>query len=249
VAQERLPFPTSQEHRIPYVRDARDERGKCLVDQPPESGIMEFSIPFGPISLQAHSSRKRVAQENFQRHLPSTNFLLSGDVKVEIEWLIHEAARYESDAAPDIDNILKPLMDVLCGPNGILIDDNQVQSVTCSWIDWALTDERLDFQIRFSPDDFVRKDGLIFIELANSLCMPINKNVPPEGLRTLLQAFKMQWKTRRGLEKLGMDYYQAKGVMSIQRVFHRSRLGRFPVVAFETILEETNQNVRDRGGC
>jgi hypothetical protein len=37
--------------------------------------------------------------------------LLSGDVQVGIEWTLHEEARYEQDAAPDVDNILKPLLD------------------------------------------------------------------------------------------------------------------------------------------
>jgi len=50
-------------------------------------------------------------------------YLPLGDVKVSIEWTLHEQDPYESDAAPDVDNILKPLLDVLCGPDGILIDD------------------------------------------------------------------------------------------------------------------------------
>jgi hypothetical protein len=73
------------------------------MEQPPESGSLIFSIPFGPVSLQAASDKKRIAKENFQKHLPPTKFLLSGDVKIEIEWFVEEAARYESDAAPDID--------------------------------------------------------------------------------------------------------------------------------------------------
>jgi hypothetical protein len=32
------------------------------------------------------------------------------------------------------------------------------------------------------------------------------------------------WSARELLIKLGEDYYDAKGVMSIQRVFHRSRV-------------------------
>ena len=58
-----------------------------------------------------------------------------------IEWTVHEQDRYESDAAPDVDNILKPLLDGLCGPEGVLIDDCQVQAVDCRWIDWTLREQ------------------------------------------------------------------------------------------------------------
>jgi Holliday junction resolvase RusA-like endonuclease len=217
------------------------------VDQPPESGSLSFSLPFGPVSLQATSARKTAAQNNFRKHLPSTHFLLSGDVSLEIEWLIHESARYESDTAPDVDNIVKPLMDVLCGPNGILIDDNQVQSITCSWIDWTSTDEQLNFRIRFSPDEFVSKDGLIFVEFANSLCMPLNRNAPPQFLLELLNHLKESFDTRLKLQKAGMNYYTARTAMSVQRVFHRSRVSRFEVVRLETILKDPQELLRRKG--
>lgn len=218
------------------------------MDQPPEFGTIDFLIPLAPISLQAKPSRKRFAQANFKRHIPSTKFLLSGDVELEIEWVIHEAGRYESDAAPDIDNILKPLMDVLRGPDGIVIDDNQVQSLKCSWIDWTRNDEHLNIRIRFLADEFVYKDGLIFVEMGNSLCMPINKKLPPEGLRALLDAFKKQADMRRTLQDSGMDYYGAKSVMSVQRVFHRSRVFGFNVIEFGTLQEQVDRILRGGGG-
>jgi hypothetical protein len=205
---------------------------------------MDFSIPFRPISLQARSSQIKLAKIEFQKHLPSTNFLFSGDVKLEIEWMIHERARYESDAAPDVDNILKPLMDILCGPKGILIDDNQVQSVTCYWVDWNLSGEQLNFRICFSPDEFVRKDGLIFVGLGNSLYIPTNTNIPPEPLLLLLKTFQSQYATRLKLRTLGKDYYEANPVMSIQRVFHRSRLSQFQTVEIATLIEQTEQLLR-----
>lgn len=209
--------------------------------EPPESGTLDFCIAFAPISLQARSSRKRVATAEFQKNLPSTEFLLSGDVSLEIEWLIHEETRYESDAAPDVDNILKPLMDALCGPTGILIDDNQVQSIMCSWIDWTRTDELLSVRIRFTPGDFVRKDGLMFVAMTNSLCMPINRNLPAEALRELLYDFKLQFDTRRKWRERGYDYHTANSFMSLQRVFHRSRVTRFDVTTFDALLAQIDQ--------
>lgn len=206
------------------------------MERPPASGNIEFEIPFGPVSLQAESRRKAAARENFRRSLPNTKFLLSGDVKIDIEWLVHERARYESDVAPDIDNILKPLMDVLCGPDGILIDDNQVQSLTCSWIDWTTDNQHLRLHIGFDPDAFVSKDGLTFVEFEKCLCMPMNKNASSESLRLLTKTLKAQFDARNTLQRQGLNYYEAKNVMSIQRVFHKSRVCRFEVISYQSLL-------------
>jgi hypothetical protein len=46
---------------------------------------------------------------------------------------------------------------------------------------------------------------------------------------------------REALIKLGEDYYDAKGVMSIQRVFHRSRVTRFPVVEVDALRQRLQQ--------
>ena len=211
------------------------ERG---MEKPPESGSLHFTVPLEPISVQASSARIRKAKKGIQSHLPSTQFLLSGDVSIEIEWWIHEADRYESAAAVDVDNILKPLLDVLCGPGALLIDDNQVQSVRCSWIDWTSHGQAVDLQIRFRTDEFVQKDELVFVEIEKSLCMPINRGLPPKFLTVLLDAFQWQFDQRRLWQGRGYDYYQSKGFMSIQRVFHTSRLQQFEVLSLAAMRRE-----------
>src|SRR5207244_5710585 len=50
--------------------------------------------------------------------------LLTGEVAVEVEWVLHERYRWESGlmlTTPDVDNIVKPLLDALCGPDALLI--------------------------------------------------------------------------------------------------------------------------------
>ncbi|MCI5130534.1 MAG: RusA family crossover junction endodeoxyribonuclease [Candidatus Electrothrix sp. EH2] len=72
--------------------------------------------------------------------------------------------RYETDTSADIDNIIKPLLDSLCGPSGILIDDNQVQCVTCYWLDTSdYESEKINISIDYIDDEYISKEGLIFI--------------------------------------------------------------------------------------
>ena len=212
------------------------------MNEPPESGSIEIQFPFSPVSLQASSSRRAAVRVQFQAHMPKTEFLLSGDVAIEIEWFLHENERYESADAPDVDNILKLPLDALSGPAGILINDNQVQSVQCSWIDWLQTQQQVNLRIRFSPDLFVSKRDLIFVDLGNSLCFPINKSLSPDGLRILLEALRLQVRTRQTLQTLGMPSDQARGVMPIQRLFHRSRLSAFEVLAIDEFARQLEGN-------
>jgi hypothetical protein len=172
--------------------------------------------------------------------------LLSGDVRVEVEWLLHEQDRYESDAAPDVDNILKPLLDSLCGPQGLLIDDCQVQALDSRWIDWPDRGQRVQIRLRFFPDEWVSKDGLCFVHLGKSLYFPINRFTSAQGVLLIMEHVKAMLKTRNRLMELGEDYYTSNGVMSVQRAFHRSRIGRFPVMELLALQTELEQQIARR---
>lgn len=109
---------------------------------------------------KAKSDRRSEFKEFVVEELKSVSFLLSGDVKISIEWYSHEQKRYETTASTDIDNIIKPLLDSLCGPDGIMIDDNQVQSIDCNWFDYDdIENEKLVVVVEFSPSEFVLKEG------------------------------------------------------------------------------------------
>jgi hypothetical protein len=100
---------------------------------------------------------------------------------------VHESERYQGTWSPDIDNILKPLLDGMSGPQGLLVNDCQAQSVRCSWIDSPTLDHRLQFELRFSPDEWIRKDGLIWIEFRRKLCLPLSTQIPRANLLKLLR--------------------------------------------------------------
>lgn len=54
--------------------------------------------------------------------------------EVTVEWLLHEERRWDTRGvlrSPDVDNIVKPVVDGFCGPRGVLIDDCRVQSIHC----------------------------------------------------------------------------------------------------------------------
>ncbi len=204
------------------------------LNEPPEYGELTMSFSLEPVSLQSSSIKREFVKSQIKNKTQSIKYLLSGDVKIEIQWLLHEQQRYESPDSPDMDNIIKPILDGLSGPDGILIDDCQVQTVGSHWIDWTKKEHLINIYIKYIPDDYVMKEGLIFVNIDNNLFMPFNRNTPFFANMIILEQIrKMTDLKNKVLEKTG-DYYQAKMFNSIQRVFHKSRIyGDFPTVGFE----------------
>jgi Holliday junction resolvase RusA-like endonuclease len=208
------------------------------MDQLPDSGELEFRLPLAPVSLQAARDKKDLLTDAIHALTRPIQFLITGDVSFELEWLIHEAERYETDRAPDVDNILKPVVDACCGPEGILIDDCQVQSVAAHWIDWNVRGkEELRIRVRsLDPEAWKPKAGLVFVNMGQALYYPLRGDVAPESREVIVQAMVRMVRARDELLAAGTDYAAARSVMSIQRLFHRSRIGRFPIVEVEDVL-------------
>lgn len=149
-----------------------------LGKEPPEYGEIVFEVERSPVSLQSKSAKKREFKEFVSSIVKEAGFLLSGDVKIIIEWRVTEQHRYENSSAYDVDNIVKPLLDSMSGPDGVLVDDNQVQSIECYWTDiFRDPDEKLIVTMKYVSDEWLPKDGLEFIVFENNLCLPIWSNL------------------------------------------------------------------------
>lgn len=209
--------------------------------RPPESNSLTIHIDLPPVSLQSAGDSKRAFIQEVRQRCSCYSFLLAGDVRIDVTWHIHEQERYETDRAPDVDNILKPLLDGLCGPEGILIDDNQVQSICCSWIDWTSRDEALTIEVEFLSEDWVPKGHFQFVQFDRGLCYPVATYFPRELQKVFVSAFERGLVARTDLEKLGASYEESRLVMPIARVFHRTRIGRFPVVTLEEFKSGANE--------
>ena len=149
-------------------------------------------------------------------------------MQINIEWLLHERLRYETASSPDVDNILKPLLDALMGPSGIMIDDCQVQSVQCNWIDWDSQFQRVRYDIRFMPGEFVRRRDLVFVGIGGSLYMPLHTDMPIELKLCVLDLWESMMHGRDKLVELTGDYHAGQHVMPIQRPFHISHIRDSP---------------------
>jgi Holliday junction resolvase RusA-like endonuclease len=194
---------------------------------PPDNGILEFTVAAAPVAAQAKlKSRKAALRDEVRKLFVPLRYLLSGEVHVDIEWAIHEKDRYETDAAPDIDAILKPLLDAMSGPDGVLVDDSQVQSVACRWIDYGSREQSLKFEIRFLAHEWVSKKGLIFVHFGDSLCFPLEDTMPTDLALRCAETVRRMLDTKRKIEAETGDYYAARRMLPAQRMFHRTRVAQ-----------------------
>lgn len=203
------------------------------MEQPSPFGELTISLDLPPVSQQARADSKLAFKAKLQEITLRYAFLLAGDVSISVEWSVAEQDRYETDRTPDVDNILKPLLDALVGPNGLLIDDNQVQHVSCHWIDSYSGEERVSITVRHSPDEWLKKEGLFFVQLDGGLCIPLSRGMQHEFQRKIVDLYENAIAVRNKAMADGIGYYKTRYIMPAQRVFHRTRLAEFEVIKVE----------------
>jgi len=209
---------------------------------PPDDGEIMFTVHMEPVSLQASRAKKGVITRAVREALGRPNFLFSGEVEVAIEWLLSEEKRYHTSKSPDVDNIIKPIQDALCGPDALLINDVQVQSVRCHWVDWTSPNHEVTIWVRtLLPDDWVQKDGLVFVRVTDTLCTPFDAALPlrRERLETILGMV-------RGYEELLTEtgsYASAKAVLPQQMLFHTAKVQGFRLLSPEEVFEDDEKRV------
>jgi hypothetical protein len=90
--------------------------------------------------------------------------------------------------------------------------------------------------IRYSPDEWISKEGLYFAQFESGLCVPLSQETPLEFQRAVILQYVSALSQRAEALAKGIDYYTASGFMPIQRFFHRTRLGQYNVIVAAEIL-------------
>jgi Holliday junction resolvase RusA-like endonuclease len=211
-----------------YIEAFEAELSKDPYEVPPITGELHLSIDVPTVSLQGKKTARDALAATLQEETKKYAYLLSGDISLDITLQVHQRDRYESDASPDLDNFLKPLLDSLAGPDGLLIDDCQVRTLSIDWISWVREDTRIELFFRYIDGEYVNKKGLLFVQIEGPLCMPVDTSLPLMQQRILFSHMKFSFRQRKRLEKY-WDYYAASSVLPIQRRFHRTRINGFPV--------------------
>lgn len=111
------------------------------------------------VSVQSRNEKKNEICVAIHDELSKFSWIIAGSVNVEFVWYLHGVERQETDKVGDIDNITKPVLDVLTGAKGILIDDSQIGSLHTFWQsrNESIAFNVLDIRISINNDTCLEK--------------------------------------------------------------------------------------------
>lgn len=204
--------------------------------EPPPFGSLEIEIPGAPSSVQSSKAVKVAYLEKIRNKLSGYQYLLTGQIMLDVTWLLPARSRYETDAKADIDNCLKPILDAFTGPSGLFIDDCQIKGLYICWRHIESDDERLLFEFKYDDTQWCRKNGLAFLALDRGLCCPVDLNWPRDLREMWVKLLRSGEETKARLEQLGADYLALAGMLGGSQPFHRSRTTKFQVLLEEEFI-------------
>ena len=194
----------------------------------------EIHLPQSPVSAQAKSKPKKALKKALTQLTETAEWVFTGDVSVTIEWTVDRVWRHENHKVPDLDNIVKPVLDGLVGPSGIILDDTQVSHLEVYWISWTRTDrQHLKITIdALDPSDRIDRPFSV-VEVRPALCQILPADLDASARAVLCDAISAAWDANDRLESLGVVRSTARHVVPMGRVIHRNKLSEFPVLALE----------------
>jgi hypothetical protein len=163
---------------------------------------------------------------------------LTGDLILNITWLLPTKSRYETDAKADIDNCLKLIIDAFTGGDGLFIDDCQLRGLYVCWRHIESENERVTFEFEFAASEFSSKSELAFVRLEGALCTPVNLNWPHAAKVKWANFLKSSQASKGVLERLGVSYPAVAGFLGSSRPFHVTRVKGFKVISLNDFIEK-----------
>ena len=196
-------------------------------DYPPSSDSVQIFGP-KPVSLRSNRAYKDVIEESIKVQTRVIPWVCTEDIGIVIEWKINDRERYENPGTPDIDNILKPILDSLCGPEGVLVDDCQVVSLSVTCLGgWVHGSNSFDLKLTLPNEGMyennacIPKDEIQMVNIGKNLYLPINKRLETEKGLVDRYCHWVETKTEDLAEE---------GSLPIRRFFHKGRVGVFETI-------------------
>lgn len=187
---------------------------------PSPFGKLTVEVAGAPVSVQSKKVVRDAYIAQIKAALSKFQFVLTGQIFLDITWHIPAKSRYETDAKADIDNCLKPIIDAFTGPNGIMIDDCQLKGLYVCWTHITSSDERLQFEFKFDADHFCDRDDLAFIRLDKGLCCPVSTKWPKAVRSVWVKAVRAGEHFKAVLEKANVSYLALAAMTGGGQPFH-----------------------------
>ena len=202
-----------------------------LVEELVGSAQMRVSTQVDPPSLQASGTVKNLYRAALSAAVSAnTTRFFDHDVSVTLTWFVSERRRYRTSSIADLDNVLKPTIDALVGPQGVLFDDNQVQSIQASWrVGMRQGEKGFDLKVEALRLDEAVPRGGRFVEIKHDLCYYVPA-MPAEHERIFIDRLVTMAYERERFVAKGFLEDALWELTPLARPFPRARLSRFKVL-------------------
>ena len=135
-------------------------------------GLVTVHCPFPSVSLQASGYRKSDLQAKIRPAVELQSYVFTGAIEVEVVCYYSVDYFYEHGHRPDIDNVVKPILDSLKGTGGILIDDTQVERIESrAEFDEVTNGDWFSVKVNYQNSDWVSRTHE-FIAVDDVWCKP-----------------------------------------------------------------------------
>lgn len=157
-----------------------NERKGANASLNPMFGDWQHRFRFAPLPY-ADGGAKRAAFRRAIRDELTNQFFYTGQVRLEITLHLDIQTVLETSETVDLDNYANSILDGLKGPDSILLDDTQVQTLIISYLDnYGREGPFFDVSISADPDDFMLKP-LSFYEMPDGLWYPEARRAWADG--------------------------------------------------------------------
>lgn len=173
------------------------------------------------ISVQSKKSKKDLFKQKIQNELKKFDWIIIGEVNLQIVFYISEYEKTYTDKIADLDNLINPIIEPLQGKDGLIIDECQIKKINIYWISKNESTEYntihpIVFYIYFDVQNVLKKyNKNIFLEFEKGLVTSFSNDLNEEDIKDLI-LFK---------QKNPYNYY-TKEFMS-NKTFHLSKIKDF----------------------
>lgn len=207
---------------------------KGLLERP-ERGRISVRIRVGTGSPRDPHELSRLILAVAERAIAPSRVMVVGDVGMRLIWMCGDGDRPRSVHGVNCPDVLSSVLTAVCGPRGLLVHGGQVRSVSCRRVDWSGTSSGFACVLRFSPRDWLWKSDLQWVALTDTLCLPLNRNLPPAMQHLLLDVWEGRVDSQRACSHLAADDEVRACAGPGLRPVRRSHLRGFDVLSADEV--------------
>jgi Holliday junction resolvase RusA-like endonuclease len=208
------------------------ERG----EHPSVDGAVSRVFDFAPVPYPSKEKLRNRYHEfihQVRTKLSDISYIFIGRVRLEITLYFEEEKLEKTPDIADLDNYAKAIGDALKGPESLLIDDSQIQSLHISWID-TLKEPYFKIEIESHFPHLWKPKPLALYEMPDKLYYPFNfkevhsNSIDKQHLEHFREIISIITKARHEARQQGMDKLDAEYYVTLNKPilpgFHKTRV-------------------------